>query len=135
VRLALCERWGGVAAITTGLITLSFWLFAKNPPAIKIAVNLAFIAIAGIFTLCASVASSSAIAEVRHGRLNFYFCGMRTRSIPLDALTMFELRTIGRLRVLSIRSGGSSYVPNGALNIDDVIDLLRANGVTERKAV
>jgi hypothetical protein len=42
---------------------------------------------------------------------------------------------MGRLKVLCIQSSGSTYVPNGALDISDVVDLLRANGVAERKAV
>jgi uncharacterized membrane protein YbhN (UPF0104 family) len=126
---------GGGFALGNLLLLSGLWLFAKNSSATKIAVSAAMIGFAGVVLLCACLGSSFTIAEVRDRRLNFYFCGIRTRSIPLDASTVFELRTIGRLKVLSIRSSGSSYVPNGALNIQDVLSLLRANGVAERKAV
>ena len=74
-------------------------------------------------------------AEIRDGRLNFYFCGIRMRSIPLDYSTHFELREMGRLKVLRIQSKGSTYVPNGALDKSEVVEPLRANGVAERQAV
>jgi hypothetical protein len=126
---------GGVFAIVISLPIIGLWLFAKNAPATKIVVSILMLVLAGIVLLCACVASSFTIVEVRNGSLNFYFCGIRTRSFPLDASTTFELRTIRRFKLLSIESSGSSYVPNGCLDTHEVVDLLRANGVAERKAV
>jgi hypothetical protein len=130
------RQFGSAFAIGGGLIILAMWVFAKNSSVgAKIAVSFAMIAIAGAITLFACISSTFTIAEVRNRRLNFYFCGWRTRSIPVDAPTIFELRGIGRLKVLSIQSGRLSYVPNGALDYREVAELLRANGVAERKAV
>lgn len=125
-------KLGSVLAIGVALLTAALWLCVNDGSATQIAVSFLMVIVAGVILLCACVASSTTIAEVRDGRLNFYFCGIRTRSISLDASTMFELRTIGRLKVLSIQSSGLDYVPNGALDTCDVIDLLRANGVAER---
>jgi hypothetical protein len=122
-------------AIVISLPMAGLWLIAKSSFATKIAVSISVLVFAGVVLLCACVASSFAIAEVRNCRLNFYFCGVRTRSIPLNGSTLFELRKMGRLRVLRIHSSGSTYVPNGALDISDVVELLRTNGVAERKAV
>jgi hypothetical protein len=126
---------GGGLAIVISLPILGLWLIAKSSSTTKIVVSVLILVFAGIVLLCACVASSFAIAEIRNRRLNFYFCGVRTRSILLNDSTIFELRKMGRLKVLCIQSSGSTYVPNGALDISDVVDLLRANGVAERKAV
>jgi hypothetical protein len=126
---------GGANAIGIPVVMIPLWVFVNGSSATKMAVSLAIVVFMGVVTLCACVAAATTIAAVRGRRLNFYFCGVRTRSVPLDASTAFELRTIGgRLEVLVIRSGGSSYVPNGALNSGDVAKLLRANGVAELKA-
>jgi hypothetical protein len=114
---------------------VGLWLFAKSSFAAKVLASVALLVLAGIGVLCMCVLSAFAIAEVQSGRINFYFFGIRTRSIPLDDSTFFELRKMGRLKVLSIQSNGSTYVPNGALGRSDVVDLLRANGVAERNAV
>jgi hypothetical protein len=130
------RQLGGVFSIGATLIISAMWIFAKNSTiGTKVAVTFAMITVACLVALSASIASSFTVAEVRNGRLNFYFCGMRTRSISVDAPTTFELSKYGRLEVLRIRSGGSSYVPNGCLDYRDVADLLRANGVAERNAV
>jgi len=126
---------GGALAIGIWLPISGLWYFAKASTGIKIAVSVSILVFAGIVLLCACVASSFAIAEIRNRRLNFYFCGIRTRSFSLDDSTFFELRQMGRLKILCIQSNGSRYVPNGALGIASVVGLLRANGVAERKAV
>jgi hypothetical protein len=130
------RQGGSVVGIGIGLIMLLMWLFAKNSSfGTKIVVSLAMIAFACVATLLLCVASSFTIAEVRNQTLNFYFFGMRTRSIPLEGSTSFELRKMGRMKVLCIQSRGSTYVPNGALDQLNVVELLRANGVAELKAV
>jgi hypothetical protein len=114
---------------------IGLWLFAKNSFATKVMVTVAMLVLAAIGVLCMCVLSACAVAEIRDGRLNFYLCSIRTRSISLDNSTHFELRKMGRLEVLCIQSNGSTYVPYGALDKSSVVDLLRANGVAERKAL
>ena len=127
---------GSVIGIATGVIMSLMWLFAnRSSVETKIVVSIAMITLAVVTTLLVCIASSFTIAEVRHARLNFYFCGIRTQSIPLDGPTTFvELRKIGRLEVLSIHTNGSTYVPNGALQTCEMLNLLRANRVAEQKA-
>ena len=132
--LRALRKVGGGAAVAAVVLALALWFFVNASAATKVTVWIALIAFAMIVTLCASIASASAAAQVQNGRLNFSFCGIRTRSIPLNAITTFELRTRGRLRLLIITSGTSTYVPNGALDRDELIALLSANGVAERNA-
>lgn len=121
--------------LVTCLPIVGLWLFAKNPFPTKVVVSIAMLVLAGIGVLFMCVLSALAIAQVQNGRINFYLCGIRTRSIPLGDSTSFELHKIGRLKVPRIQSNGSTYVPNGLLGRAEVVDLLRANGVAERKAV
>src|SRR5206468_4033092 len=88
---ALRTVGGGIVIAETVLIA-ALWVFAKNSSATKIVVSLAMVGVAGVIALCACVASATTIAEVRSRRLNFYFFGILTRSIPLDASTVFDLR-------------------------------------------
>ncbi len=120
-------------AIAAGFLALALWLFARGTLVTKVAVVFVYVVFGVILVTFAGFAAAATVARVTDGRLNFFFCGLRTRSIPLDGATTFELQTIGRLRVLCIRSGRSSYVPNGALDVPELVDLLWANGVVERK--
>ena len=68
----------------------------------QIAVEIAFLFVAGVIVLGASVAASCTVAKVQDGNLNFFFCGMRTRSFALDGSTVFDVHKIGRLEILRI---------------------------------
>src|SRR5437868_6196929 len=94
----------------------------------------AYVAFAAALTISACIAAVLTHARIHDGTLTFHFCGISTQSIALDAETTFEVREIGRMRTLRITRGASNYLPNGALNTQELIDLLRANGVAERKA-
>lgn len=124
---------GGVSAVGMIVIAIAMWTFAREPFAIKVDVVVMLFCLAGIGTAVVSLLASLTVARVHNGRLNFSFCGVRTRSIPLDSTTTFQMRLVGRrMRVLVITSGGRSYVPNGALDRDALMELLRMNGVAER---
>jgi len=123
---------GGVSAIGVAVLAIGLWAFVREQVAIKVAVTLAMFGLALITTSVASIAARFTIARVQNGMLYFSFCGVRTRTIPLDSTTTFQVRRIGRLRVLVITSGQKSYVPNGALDRSALTELLRLNGVVER---
>ena len=125
---------GGVAAVAAGLLALCLGLFARTSIEKKIAGVIAFIVVACALVICGSIAAAATVARVEDGTLQFCFCGLKTRSIPLDASAAFEMRTIGRLRVLVISRGRLTYVPNGALDTEELVRLLRASGVAERKS-
>jgi hypothetical protein len=122
----------GVVAIGEALILPLMWLFVTEPVARKFAATFEILMIGVLATLGTALAASSAKAYVRDGTLRFRFCGIETRSILLGPATTFELRTLGRLRMLIIHNERGSYVPNGALDIDEIANLLRANGIIER---
>src|SRR4051794_12644711 len=113
------RRIGGGTALAAGLLALALWRLVNASPRSKIAVGLAYVAFAFAITAFAGVAAASATAQVRSGRLVFWFFFLPTRSVPLDPTTTFELRKIGRGRVLCIYSGPSSFVPNGSLDQDE----------------
>jgi len=125
---------GGAYAIGMPLIILGLWLFAKDSFERKLAGTIAIVLVAGVILLGACVTACFTVAEVRDRRLNFYCCGIRTRSILLTDATCYELSRIGRLSILCIRFDGLRYVPNGALNQSEVVELLRAHGVAERRS-
>lgn len=124
---------GGVTIFLACMMALAFWLFVKDSRAIRIAVWLVFVGLGCLATICMAIISRYTMAEIHDGKINFYFCGLRTRSIPLDADTTLELRKVGRLKMLVINRGPSSYVPNGALDRQKLVDLLRAHGIAEAK--
>jgi len=80
------------------------------------------------------LAAASAVAKMGDGRLDFFFCGVPTRSFALDGDTTFELRKIDGVEVLCIHRGPQRYVPNGALDNAALVHLLRTDGVAERQA-
>lgn len=144
---------GGMAVVASVLLGLALWLVAKDSTDQKIAVEIAFLFVAGIIVLGATVVASCTVAKVQDGSLNFFFCGMRTRSFALDGATVFDMHRIGRLEILRIWRLNTlpvgapdretfaafvrqpiKYVPNGALDKNELVDLLRANGVAERQA-
>lgn len=122
---------GGLTIFLACILALAFWLFVKNSRATRIAVWLACVGLGGLATLSVAIISKYTMAEIHDGKINFYFCGLRTRSIPLDADTTLELRKVGRLKILVITRGSSSYVPNGALDRQKLFNLLRAHGIAE----
>ena len=122
---------GAVSAASVALAAMGLWVFAREPFSTKVAVTLAMLGFVTITTSAVSIAARFTVARVQNGRLKFSFCGVRTRSIPLDSTTFFHIRRIGRLRVLVITSGRTSYVPNGALDQRALVELLRLNGVVE----
>ena len=79
-----------------------------------------------------SILAKFTVARVQNGMLNCFFCGVRTRTIPLDSTTTFQIRQYGRLPVLVITAlGKRGYVPNGALDRPALLELLRHNGASE----
>jgi hypothetical protein len=117
-----------MAVMATG-----FWAVARDRLAIKVAVTRAMFGLAVVAGFAMSIAARLTIARVQNGTLVFSFFGVRTRTIPLDSTTTFQMRRIGRLPVLVITSGQKSYVPNGALDRRALMELLRRNGVVERE--
>jgi hypothetical protein len=113
-------------------LAVALGLLVKEPSATRVAIAVAITALAAVFVVAMSAAAATAMAQVRERRLNFYFCGLRMRSFPLDASLEFELRKIGRLEVLAIHCGASRYFPNGVFDKRELTDFLRSNGVNER---
>jgi hypothetical protein len=125
---------GGLSFGIGALLGLAMWLFVHDTTRTKIAVEIALLMVLAMIVLAAAVAAASTVARVQDGSLDFFFCGMRMRSFAVDGSTTFDLHKIGRLEVLRIQRGPESYVPNGALDKDALVDLLRTNGVAERQA-
>src|ERR1044072_7799198 len=125
---------GGTAVVISVLLGLALWLVVKDTAEKKIAVEVAFVVVMVVLISGASIAAASTVAKVQDGKLDFRFCGVRTRSFVLDGDTTFDLHKIGRLEVLRIQRGRKWYVPNGALDREALIVLLRECGVAERKA-
>jgi len=144
---------GSMATVLSGLLGLALWLWVKDTTEKKIAVEVAFVIVMVVLIGVVSAAAACTIARVQDGSLDFFFCGMRTRSFPLDGSTTFDLHKIGRLEILRIWQqpavptgaldkdsfadlirGPRKYVPNGALDKDAIVDLLRTNGAVERQA-
>jgi hypothetical protein len=115
-------------------LAVALGLLIKEHTARRVGIAVAITVLIAMFVVCMAAVAASSVARVRQGRLNFYFFGLRTRSFPLDANLEFELRKIGRLQIMVIHCGASRYVPNGALDRAELIDLLRSNGVAERTA-
>ncbi len=125
---------GGMAVVVSLLLGLALWLIVKDSTEKKIAVEVAFLLLMAVLIPGVSVAAACTVAKVEDGRLDFFFCGIRTRTFALDGGTTFDLHKIGRMEVLRIQRGNRTYVPNGALDEDPIVDLLRTNGVAERHA-
>ena len=125
---------GGMAIAVSILLGLALWLVVKDTTEKKIAVEIAVVIIIAVLITAASIAAACTVAKVRDGKLDFFFCGMRTKSFALDGGTTFDLHKIGRVEVLRIRRERSSYVPSGALDKEALIALLRTSGVAERRA-
>ena len=115
------------------LLALGLWIFVKDTTLTKVAVGIAFFIVATAIFVCSVAAAAFSVAEVHDGRLTFFFLGLRTRSFSLDDGTTYEVKNIGRTQILIICRGKSTYVPNGTFDKQPLIDLLRANGVSERK--
>jgi hypothetical protein len=122
---------GGVSATGMAVVATALWAFCREPLATKVVVTLVLFGFAVVTTSTVSIAARFTIARVQNGFLYFSFCGVRTRAVPLDSTTTFQVRQIGRLRVLVITSGQKSYVPNGTLDRRALMELLRQNGVVE----
>jgi hypothetical protein len=125
---------GGLSAVVCGLFVLVLWLVVEDTARTKIAVGVVFVIAAAFVTATASTAAASATARAQDGKLDFFFCGIRTKSFALDGNTTFNLEKFGPFQVLRIHRGRQSYSHNGALDRDSLINLLRANGVREQKA-
>jgi len=125
------RKVGGAMVVLAVLLAL--WLVVKETAAKKLAVFFAFIAVAILLLAYLAIAAATAIAEIKQGRLSFYAFGRRIHSFPLDSTT-FEIHPVGRLRVLVISSDHASYVPEGTLDQEELVQLLRANGVAEEAA-
>jgi len=145
--------FGSTTVILSVLLGLALWLIVKDTTETKIVVEIAFVVLAVIAIAVVSVAVACTVAQVEEGRLDFYFCGVKTQSFALDGNTVFDLHKIGRLEILRIwrltvlPTGAldkekfaafirepTRYVPSGALDRLALVDLLRANGVAERQA-
>lgn len=125
---------GSMAIAVSSLLALALWLFTSDTTAAKVAVEIRFLILMVVLVSSMAVVSACTVARVRDGKLNFYFCGIRTRSFVLDSETTFELKKIGRMAALTIRRGRSCYYPNGSLNKEALVNLLRTNGVAEWQA-
>jgi hypothetical protein len=125
---------GGMAVVVSVLLGLALWLVVKETTEKKIAVELAFVFLMIVLVAVVSVATACTVAKVEDGRLDFFFCGIRTRTFALDGGTTFDLHKIGRMEVLRIQRGHRTYVPNGALDKHAIVDLLRTNDVAKREA-
>ncbi len=126
---------GVVYAIFIALGIAAMWIFVTDSLNTKIIASLSMFVVAAVILLCTCVTSYFAVVEIRDRKLSFYFCGIRTRSIPLNPLVMFDFLRTGRIESLVIVSGRSRYVPNSALDRGQVVELLCAHGVMERKEV
>jgi hypothetical protein len=125
---------GAAGVVAEAFLVLALWLVVKDSFETKVAVAFAGALVMSVIVLFAAAMAAFTVAEVRSGRLNFSFCGMPTRSFGLNEGTTFEVRTLGRLEVLTITCERTSYVPNGLLDKSDLVELLRANGVAETNA-
>lgn len=124
----------GIIALFACLAALAVWVSAGETRGTKVAAWLACVGFGALASLCMVIISRYSMAEIHDGKINFYFCGLRTRSIPLDADTTFELqKVVGRLEVLVISRGASRYVPNEWLNRQKLMSLLRTHGIAEAK--
>lgn len=122
----------GTYAIIMPLIAALAWIFVHAPIASKVGLTLLLFAIALVAAAVVSILAKFTAARVQNGVLNFSFCGVRTRTIPLDSTTTFQMRQYGRLRVLVItESDQRDYVPNSALDRPALLELLRHNGASE----
>jgi len=122
----------GASVIGVSLLTTPLWIFVHAPIASKVGVTLLLFAIALVGAIVVSILAKFTVARVQNGMLNFSFCGLRTRTIPLDSTTTFQIRQYGRLPVLVITAPGQrGYVPNGALDRPALLELLRHNGASE----
>jgi len=122
----------GASVIGVSLLVTPFWIFVRAPSASKVGLTLLLFAIALFGATVVSILAKFTVARVQNGMLNFSFCGVRTRTIPLDSTTTFQIRQYGRLPVLVITASGKrGYVPNGALDRRAILELLRHNGASE----
>jgi len=126
---------GGLTLFLACFLALAFWLFVKSSRTTRIAVWLACVGLGGLATLSVAIISKYTMAEIHDGKINFYFCGFRTRSFPLDAGTAFQLKKVGRTGFLVITRAGRDYVPNGAFDHKRLFDFVRDHGAAslERK--
>lgn len=131
--LAHCAWWESWPWSSAPLLGLALWR-GDGWTERKVGLEVAFVMFAVALVACMSVVAAFTFAKVQDGRLDFFFCGVRTRSFALDGATTFELRRIGRMETLLVRRGSLQYVPNGALDKRAIVNLLRANGVAERQA-
>src|SRR4051794_37285344 len=94
----------GVAGVIASiLLGLALWLVVRDTTEEKLAVELASIVFLVVLVALGSIVAAATVAKVEDGRLDFFFCGVRTRSFALDGGTTFDLHKIGRLEVLRIR--------------------------------
>ena len=119
---------GGLTLFLACFLALAFWLVVKGSRATKIAVGLACVGLGGLATVCVAIIAKYTMAEIHDGKINFFFCGLKTRSIPLDAGTAFHPKKVGRTGFLVITCGGRDYVPNGAFDHKRLFDFVRDHG-------
>jgi len=124
---------GGLTILLACMMALNFWLFVKDSRATRIAVWLACVGLGGLATLSVAIVSKYTVAEIHDGKINFYFCGLRTRSIPLDAGATFQLKKVGRTGFLVITRGGRDYVPNGAFDHKRLFDFVRDHAAASQE--
>ena len=101
----------------------------NGPPDLKLAAVLFLATLAVVATAAAAVAAAVTTARVDGANLRFAFGGIPVRTIPLAAVRGYQ-RLFGRGSVRIIY-GSSWYCPNGLLDHDRLVDLLRAHGVAE----
>ena len=123
---------GGVLGVAMTLFCVWIWS-TDEPRALKLAAVLLLVTLAVLATAGLTLAAALTSARVDGESLRFTFCGVTVRRIRLDAISGYE-RPFGRGSPIRIIYGTSSYCPNGLLETDEVVDLLRSHGVAEQNS-
>ena len=122
--------FGGVVGVVMALMAVWVW-FGEGPRGRRLAGVLLIGTLTVVATLAMTLLAAVSSARVEGGVLRFRCGGVPLRAIPLAAVTGFE-RLAGRGSAVRILYGSSWYCPNGTLDPDEVVELLRAHSVAER---
>jgi hypothetical protein len=125
----------GVGGVLGAAMTIfCVWIWSTDEPrTLKLAAVLLLITFAVLATAALTLAAALTSARVDGDCLRFTICGVTARRIQLDAISGYE-RPFGPGSPVRIIYGTSWYCPNGLLEADDVVDLLRSHGVAEQNA-
>jgi hypothetical protein len=122
------------SVLGVGLSLVAVWIWSGDEPASRKLAAVLLLATLGIMlTLALAIAAALTTARVDGGILRFAFCGIAVRTIPLNTIRGYE-RLFGRGSSVRILYGSTWYCPNGLLDSDQMVDLLRSHGVPETNA-